>query len=49
MADTTIHDDEDPDGRPTTDDEIASLIFGAATANEVISLLTSLEAADGTS
>lgn len=49
MADVTIHDDESPDGRPATDDEIAGLLTGAATASEVLSLLASLEAADGTS
>ncbi|MEU1663582.1 hypothetical protein ABZ547_08200 [Streptomyces sparsogenes] len=46
MADITIYDDENPDGRPATDDEIAGLISGAATANEVLNLLASLEAAD---
>ena len=46
MADIAIHDEENPDGRPATDDEIADLISEAATADEALSLLASLEAAD---
>lgn len=33
MTDITIRDDQDPDGRPATDDEIASLLSGMTTAD----------------
>lgn len=49
MTNVTIHDDENPDGRPATDEEIAGLLAGAATANDALNLLASLNAADGTS
>lgn len=44
----TIHDADNPDGRPATDEEIAAQLAGAATANDVLNLLASLNAADGT-
>lgn len=49
MTDIAIHDGENPDGRPATDEEIADLLAGAPTANAVLNLLASLNAADGTS
>lgn len=33
MTDVTIHDDENPDGRPATDEEITSLLAGMTTAD----------------
>jgi hypothetical protein len=48
MTDVTIYDGDTPDGRPATDEEIATLLAGAATANDVLNLLASLNAADGT-
>jgi hypothetical protein len=47
MAEITIHDDQHPDGRPATDDEIADLIIGADTAQDVLKLFAHMEAADG--
>ena len=48
MTDVTIHDDDNPEGRPATDQEIADLLAGTPTANEALNLLASLNAADGT-
>ncbi len=33
MTDVTIHDDENPEGRPATDDEITSLLAGMTAAD----------------
>ncbi|MCZ4510440.1 hypothetical protein O3Q52_20050 [Streptomyces sp. ActVer] len=33
MTDVTIHDDDNPDGRPATDQEISSLLDGMTTAD----------------
>lgn len=33
MADVTIHDDEHPDGRPATDEEIAAALGGLTAAD----------------
>lgn len=33
MTDVTIHDDDNPEGRPATDDEIASLLAGMTAAD----------------
>lgn len=33
MTDITIRDDQDPDGRPATDSEIAGLLAGMTTAD----------------
>lgn len=40
---------DNPHGRPPTGEEIADLLAGAPTANDVLNLLASLNAADGTS
>lgn len=45
MTDVTIHDDENPDGRPATDDEIAALLDGMTTADGT-SILDILNASD---
>lgn len=33
MTDVTIHDDQNPEGRPATDEEIASVLAGMTTAD----------------
>lgn len=33
MTDVTIHDDQNPEGRPATDDEITSFLAGMTTAD----------------
>ncbi len=48
MTDVTIHDDDNPDGRPATDEEVASLLLNRGSAIRALDVLAAMTAADGT-
>jgi hypothetical protein len=49
MTDVTIHDDESPEGRAATDEEINDLLNSRGSAVTALDILAGLTAADGTS